>query len=286
VTEAQRLAEYFVGRSLPTSDSHRIPCPVHGGKDPNAVISYRNGGTLFHCHSHGCSFYELVPLIPSYLWDSGSLIPRSQTPSKLEPEPLTLRGKETKYTQLAEEIWVSANEPLDEVRHHAYCRAKGFDYYYGARLGRMPKGLFPLKAGDLLLVLQMQDEQGIFTGVQVIAERKDDKGFIKRTFGSTGMMPMGLFDLTAGKFLVVEGWATGVAAKQLFPWATPVIAFGSNLDRVAQLWQRRFPAAEILVVPDDSENRDLWDLKNDPEFRAELMRMARQIKEVFHVEAA
>ena len=286
MTEAQRLAEYFVGRSLPSRDSHRIPCPVHGGRDSNAVISNDSGRTRFFCHSHGCSFYELVPLIPSYLWDGGSFIPRSQTPSKREPEPLTLRGKETKYTPLAEEIWVSANEPLDEVRQHAYCRAKGFDYHYGARLGRMPKDLYPLKKGDAILVLKMQDEQGIFTGVQVIAERRDDKGFLKRTYGSTGMMPLGLFDLRAGKFLVVEGWATGVAAKQLFPWATPLIAFGSNLNRVAELWQRRFPGAEILVVPDDSGNRDLWDLKNDPNLKAELTRTVRQIEGVFHAEAA
>jgi phage/plasmid primase-like uncharacterized protein len=286
MTEAQRLAEYFVGRSLPICDSHRIPCPVHGGKDQNAVISHESGRTLFYCHSHRCSFYELVPLIPSYLWDSGSYIPRIQTPSKREPEPLTIRGKETKYTSLAEEIWVSASEPLDEVRHHAYCRAKGFDYHYGARQGRMPKDLYPLKAGDSLLVLKMQDEQDIFTGVQVIAEREDDKGFIKRTFGSTGMMPLGLFDLKAGRFLVVEGWATGVAAKQLFPWATPLIAFGSNLDRIAELWQRRFPDAAILLVPDDSQNRDLWDLKNAPSLRAELAQTVEKVEGAFHAEAA
>jgi len=100
------------------------------------------------------------------------------------------------------------------------------------------------------------------------------------------MMPLGLFDLRLGKFLVVEGWATGVAAKQLFPWATPLIAFGSNLNRIAELWQRRFPDAAILVVPDDSQNRDLWDLKNDPNLKAELTRMVRQIEGVFHAEAA
>lgn len=281
MTEAQRLAEFFIGKPLPTRDSHRIPCPVHQGKDPNAVISHENGRTLFYCHSHGCRFADLASVVPSYLWDNGAFIPASEMPKKRQPAPLTLRGKETKYSKLAEEIWVSANEPLDEVRHHAYCRAKGFDCHYGARLGRMPQALYPLDKGDSILVLKMQDEQDIFTGVQIIAEREDGKGFIKRTFGPTGLMPLGLFDLKAGRFLVVEGWATGVAAKQLFPWATPLIAFGSNLDRIAELWQRRFPEAAILLVTDDSQNCDLWDLKNDPSLRVELARMVENIEGAF-----
>ena len=282
MSEAQTIAEWATGRPQQTRESYRIPCPVHGGKDHNAVVTDQGNRTLFVCHSHGCTFHDLVAVAPSHIWDSGSFIPRSETREKREPKPLTLRARETKYTHLGEEIWVSANEPLDEVRHHAYCRAKGFDYHYGARLGRMPQDLYPLRAGDSVLVLQMQDEQGIFTGVQVIAERKDDKGFIKRTLGSTGIMPLHANDPTQNKFIIVEGWATGVAASQLFPWAVPIVAFGSRIHDVAELWNRRFPDSLIFPAPDDADNVDLWDMKNDPALSDRLARKTAEIREAFN----
>jgi len=285
MTEAHRIAEVLSGRSLPSRETYRVPCPAHGGRYDNLAITQEGDRVLFYCHSRGCSYEQIAAAIPSYEWNNGAFIPREFTKDKREPKPLTLRAKSSKYSDLAEQIWASASDQHG-VPYHAYVKAKGFTYHYGGRLAEMPRDLYPLKKGDSLLVLKMTDEQDCFTGVQVIAERKDASGWVKRSFGSVGMMPLGLFDLRLGKFLVVEGWATGVAAKQLFPWATPLIAFGSNLDRVAELWQRRFPGAEILVVPDDSDNRDLWDLKNDSRFTAELNRKVRLIEGAFHVQAA
>ena len=142
----------------------------------------------------------------------------------------------------------------------------------------MPRDVYPLKKGEPVVVLKMTDEQEIFTGVQVISERKDDKSWIKRTFGPTGCMLLSKYDVPR-RFMVVEGWATGVAACQIFPTISDVIvAFGSsNMDLVAELWERRYPKTDIYVVPDDKENRDLWDYANDPALAGKLARIQEAV---------
>jgi hypothetical protein len=45
----------------PTRSSGRIPCPAHGGRDRN--LAWRltpEGRALLTCHSHHCSFDEIV----------------------------------------------------------------------------------------------------------------------------------------------------------------------------------------------------------------------------------
>lgn len=48
----------------PSKDRGRVPCPGHGGNDPN--LSWRrtpDGNVLLHCFSHGCSFGDIVAAV-------------------------------------------------------------------------------------------------------------------------------------------------------------------------------------------------------------------------------
>lgn len=44
-------------------DELRCCCPAHGGEDPNCSIAYRDGKLLAWCHSHQCSFEDIVAAI-------------------------------------------------------------------------------------------------------------------------------------------------------------------------------------------------------------------------------
>lgn len=45
----------------PNRDSGRVPCPAHGGKDRNLAWRWGDRGRLLlKCHSHQCTFEEIV----------------------------------------------------------------------------------------------------------------------------------------------------------------------------------------------------------------------------------
>lgn len=51
-------------------DELRCCCPAHGGEDPNCSIAYRDGKLLAWCHSHQCSFEEIIAAIRERLGES------------------------------------------------------------------------------------------------------------------------------------------------------------------------------------------------------------------------
>lgn len=70
-TRTQRGGPHPDGRTLldrlgadPTRDAGRVPCPAHGGRDRNLAWRLtRDGTVLLKCHSHQCSFVEIVAAV-------------------------------------------------------------------------------------------------------------------------------------------------------------------------------------------------------------------------------
>ena len=56
---AAAIAQFY--RGTKSAGSWRLACPAHGGEDPNLSIrDADDGGLLVTCHSHGCSYQEIV----------------------------------------------------------------------------------------------------------------------------------------------------------------------------------------------------------------------------------
>ena len=85
MTEAHSIAEFLAGKNLSPRNQYRVPCPAHDGDDDNLAISDKNGKTLLHCHSHGCSWESIMAAIPSYLFDRGASVPTRYTNTKKAP---------------------------------------------------------------------------------------------------------------------------------------------------------------------------------------------------------
>ena len=271
MSEAHRIAEYCANKSLPTRSEYRVPCPYHGGTDNNMVISEGSTGrTLFHCHSHGCSFKQIADSLPSYLWDNGAAIPARQTFHKVAPKPLTLRVKDDSKTyDFAERMWI--NSQHEDRTDHAYAVRKKFQPCSNVKIGHLPHRFGPLSEGDRVLVIKMQDEQGIFTGVQLINEAGD------RCFaGGQGMLILDNEWWTkATRFHVVEGFATGVACREIYQGEddVAVVAFSlGNLEKVKSLLSARLKQERgftpDITVHDEPEGIDLWDILHDEAKRA------------------
>ena len=46
-----------------TRDRLRIPCPAHGGTNPNLALWVNQGGIAARCHSAGCSYADIAKAI-------------------------------------------------------------------------------------------------------------------------------------------------------------------------------------------------------------------------------
>ena len=117
MNEHQRIAEYLLGKSLPTRSEYRAPCPAHNGKDHNlSIAESRSGGTLFKCHSHGCTFEEIREAIPESLLDDRKVTPfvkREPEP----PKPLTLARDESSRTfDFGMKMWKASEYGTDRPR--------------------------------------------------------------------------------------------------------------------------------------------------------------------------
>lgn len=271
MTEHHRIAEYLAGRSLSARDRYRVPCPAHGGKDNNlSVAQGNNGGTLFTCHSHGCTFEQIAASLPAWLWSDGAFIPQERTVQKREPKPLTLRRKDDSRTfEFAERMWI--NSEFVDRTDHAYAVKKKFQPSAFCKVGHLPRHYGPLSKGDRVLVIRMQDESGCFTGAQFINEQGD------RAFaGSQGMLILSNAHWDSSSvFHVVEGYATGTAVNDVFPGEhnVPVVAFSlGNLSKVETLLRARIEQERDftpkIIVHDEPEGIDCWDIAHDADKRA------------------
>lgn len=266
-SEAHRIAEYCAGKPLSSRHQYRVPCPSHGGRDNNLVITEgRSGRTVFQCHSHGCSFSEIREAIPSDIWDTTVHSTSIWSPRPLPPTPVTFSVREedrSDYTDFGLEMWKAA-ECRPET-DHAYAVKKHFGLGTYCREAVMPRRHAMIEKGERVLVIRMTDEDGCFVGSQLINE-KGDKAFA----GNAGMLIMqGVHAVTSETtFHVVEGFATGTAIPLIFPKESDVtvVAFSkSALAKTAQLMRERF--SKRVLTHHEVENIDMWDVVYDLEKR-------------------
>ena len=59
--DAGHIANALTDKPKRSGDSWRVPCPAHGGDGPNLSLRNADGGRLLtYCHSHGCSFKDII----------------------------------------------------------------------------------------------------------------------------------------------------------------------------------------------------------------------------------
>ena len=265
MTEAQSIAEFLAGKTLSPRGSYRVRCPAHDGDDDNLVISDKNGKTLLHCHSHGCSWESIMAAIPSRLFSPGAFVPARHTNTKKAPKPLTLAANDDSKTMPeAESIWISAQEG-DSDYPHAYARKKRIvpnPIHVRETFARQDHAGGKIKKGDHCLVLKMVDEHNCFTGIQLI---NDDGN--KIFLGCQGMMILQNNHpwTKHTEFHVVEGYATGTAVFPMFGNEhVALVAFSkTRMDTVRDIFSQRIKQERgftpKLFVHHEEDNIDLWD---------------------------
>jgi hypothetical protein len=268
-TEAHRIAEFCAGKPLRERREYRVPCPAHGGTNDNLSISVGDTGrTLLHCHSNGCSFDSIVASIPSYLLDENTRTEAVYAP-RATPKPVTLEAKPDSRTyDFAREIWSKA--AWSDTTDHAYAVKKHLPPYGLMRETTLERDYGKLSKGDRVLVIQMQDENGCFTGVQLINE-EGTKCFA----GTQGMLILSNELFTKDCiFHIVEGYATATAVRHIFPesFNVPVVAFSkTSLEKVRDLLvgriEKEYGFTPRTVLHHEEGNIDLWDVVYDPEAR-------------------
>lgn len=267
MSEAHRIAEYCAGKPLPSRQSYRVPCPAHGGRDNNLVITTgRTGRTMFRCHSHGCSFEEIRDAMPADIWDE-----KADTnwckPEPVTPKPVTFTVQEedrSDYTDFGLQMWRSGS--YRPTTDHAYAVKKHFGLSAYCLEAVMPQRHAMIEKGERVLVIKMTDEDGCFVGVQLINEA-GDKAFA----GNAGILigQGGQCIDVDSRFHIVEGYATATALRHIYPKYSDigVVAFSKHaLEKAAELISARFNTKNV-VVHHEVENIDLWDVVHDEEKR-------------------
>ena len=171
----------------------RIPCPVHGGRDPNLAVWVRGNEVKVQCHSHNCDWRAIKSAL-------GLLDDAPRTP--VTPEQRTAAQVERDAEIAAAKV--EAQRMLDAATYapHPYLERKGFSNERGMTLAHDYYGhvlLLPLRtfAGELLCV-QAVTETG-------------EKRFLPQ--GCTSLGGVFMLGNRRGARWWVEGYATGLSVR-------------------------------------------------------------------------
>ena len=74
-----------------TRDRLRIPCPAHGGTNPNLALWVNQGGIAACCHSAGCSYADIAKAIEDHYGISINPRRYHDNPTTLAPRPTNAR---------------------------------------------------------------------------------------------------------------------------------------------------------------------------------------------------
>lgn len=186
-------------------------------------------GTLFHMAKEGGFRLRKEH-------DSGSIIPCIRA----NPELNAVAPAHKQLSQL-QRLWDNAKPATS----HPYLEAKNLKPTHGLRV-----------KGDLLLVPRYTIDKQL-AGIERIypdGEKRDAKGSTK----GNCYHPIGqVCDKT---LVIVEGLATGISVQQATGLAVAVAAGVTNLDSVTRILHEAHPDWELVLAPDQDENRHAVEL--------------------------
>jgi phage/plasmid primase-like uncharacterized protein len=156
----------------------------------------------------------------------------------------------------ARRLWAAGDDSDKAIQTHPYALRKRVQHALGARRGTASGSVVGADADCLLI--PMRDWDGHLTGVECI--NPEGK---KQTFGSKGLLVLGMPEDRLATVHICEGWATAWALAMMFPLPFAcVVTFGKGrLEKTAREAAERFPGDVLMHV--EKHNRDAWDVWND-----------------------
>jgi putative DNA primase/helicase len=201
-------------------------------------------------HFTGCTPAESLQQVAHILgMDSGDYQPPPVNISTPERPPEPTRAPT--YNE-AKAIWGRVQSCRDDalIASHPYAIRKGITWAAGAARGRVSGSLIGKDAD--CIVVPMHTLEGEFCGVECInGEGK------KQTFGNKGVLLLGDKKNKSLPIHLVEGWADGVSAKEMFGDVLAVVVFGKDaLEKKAAEIQSYNPARSITIWPDNDKTKE------------------------------
>lgn len=246
--DASYVSDCLSGKQIgPNQWEARCPCGDHPDY-PLHLSNGKSGKLLWDCKG-GCDSESVWRTLVEMR--AVTAVPhRSKVAARLE----RCRAKDVRLQRETEavlrELW---NNSRGAVPNHPYAQRKGIYRDFGARRG-IVTGVYGYEADCILI--PMFSVTGDPVGIEFINEDGE-----KRAKGHKGWNLQGNYKSPGGLLHIVEGWATGFAVAEDFPFDHGVVVcFGTNLDKYELEAKRRLD--KPTYVHREPGNVDYWDLKH------------------------
>lgn len=186
----------------------RIPCPAHGGRDPNLAL-WEDGDRLgAHCYSHGCSREAINGALIAeagiglYAQREAQRAPRVAPPAPRESDVRAQRDAAQAQADARRMMEVAAVEP------HPYLARKGFEDARGLVLPDGYRDRFGRDQGGMLVLPMVDARTSVLRSAQLIAP-DGSKRFLPGGVTAEAVYRIGPSSPRRRWF--VEGYATGLS---------------------------------------------------------------------------
>ncbi|WP_446810135.1 toprim domain-containing protein [Methylomonas sp. 2BW1-5-20] len=205
----------------------------------------KNGAYILHADNHPAGYFEHFPQDLKVIWRQGdacgkplSLAMRRQIEAERKRRQRERWQRQQETAEKARWIWQNA-KPVFETKQHPYLRRKRVKPY-GIRTGR----------GSL--IVPFYDDTRVLVNLQFI-DAEGNKRFLAGGRKKGCFSPIGQ-PMDGERLLICEGWATGASLHEALGVAVMVAADAGNLEQVALVARRLYPAAEIVIAGDNDES--------------------------------
>ena len=259
----------------------RIPCPAHGGTNPNLALWVNGDGIGAKCHSAGCSYAEITAAIMDRFGISIGQRSREHWSQPLAPNVTTTPPAASNTQDLrsyALQLWHQST-PIPSSPHHPARKWLAVRQLWRPDLP-LPSGVRWTDAKHLHkdfqgagAVIAMAAQPAAWTRawprlpeiscMQLIFVAQDggpavDRGLTKRTYAGTrdAVVILGcpLLDEATGPVDVAEGLADALALASRSP-APAVATLGTSgmTSQVVARWLANSPATRVWADRDDAK---------------------------------
>lgn len=242
---AEQIAQEL-GKARRTSNGWTCLCPAHDDHNPSfSIADGADSKVIFKCFA-GCTSDDVIAALQSRgLWPESG---RGGT-LKAQPARTPAPKRETASTaRYAAEIWARTARDDGATLSHQYSIRKGVRHACGAGRATVSGRLLGKDADCLVVPIRLG---GIG---DVIAVQAINAAGVKQTFGpmADGFLLLGDERDQAGRWIVLEGWATACAYLRHWRRTTACVSFGkSRLETVAHRAAALFRPAEIVILDED-----------------------------------
>jgi putative DNA primase/helicase len=205
----------------------------------------QNGAYILHLDGHSAGYYEHFPQGLKATWRFGSacgkplsLAMRRQIEAERKRRQRERWQRQQETAEKARWIWQNA-KPVFETKFHPYLRRKRVKPY-------------EIRTGRGSLIVPFYDDARVLVNLQFI-DAEGNKRFLAGGRKKGCFSPIGE-PTDAARLLICEGWATGASLHEALGVAVMVAADAGNLEQVALVARRLYPAADIVIAGDNDES--------------------------------